>query len=99
MIGMETLELPETVYEALVRAARESGSTPAEWVAARLPPNGASGDGKPEPTEDEIRAANARLRATIVSYGSPIGTDNEAIDADLAREYGDDHADLYRAER
>jgi hypothetical protein len=35
-------------------------------------------------------AANARLRQHRVSLGHATGTDNEAIDADLAREYGAD---------
>jgi hypothetical protein len=41
------LDLPENVYDALVRAAAENGQTPEEWIAARVPPepdNGASGD-------------------------------------------------------
>ena len=44
-----------------------------------------------EPNDDEIALADARLEASIVSYGSAFGTDNEQIDADLAREYGDTH--------
>ena len=32
----QTLELPDEVYEALAKAAREGGLTPAEWVAINL---------------------------------------------------------------
>jgi len=47
-------------------------------------------------TDEEIAAADAALDECLVSMGGPLGADNEQIDADLAREYGDDHADLYR---
>ena len=46
---------------------------------------------KPEPTEEEIMAVNARLRRHIVLLGYATGLDNESIDADLAKEYGDSH--------
>ena len=48
---------------------------------------------RPEPTQQEIDEATARLRSTIASYDSPPDADNEHIDAELAREYGDDHAE------
>ena len=35
-------------------------------------------------------AANARLRQQRVALGHATGTDNESIDADLARVYGND---------
>ncbi len=36
-------------------------------------------------------AARARLRRHVVSLGRPTGTDNDAIDADLACSTGDSH--------
>ena len=36
-----------------------------------------------------VAAANARLRQCRVSVGRVMGTENEGIDADLARVYGD----------
>ena len=47
------------------------------------------------PTPAEIEAANALLWETIVTLPTPTGEDNEQIDADLGREYGDDHASLH----
>ena len=32
----QTLELPDDVYEALVKVARDGGLTPAEWLAINL---------------------------------------------------------------
>ena len=46
--------------------------------------------GVEEPIPQAARAAaNARLRQHRVSLGQATGTDNEGIDADLARVYGD----------
>ena len=85
-----TLELPEPVYEDLVAAARAGGTTPADWIARRLTE---SRSPQPHPvSEEERRAALKRLLSHCVSLEYPTGSDNEQIDADLAREYGDDHS-------
>jgi len=85
-----TLELPEPVYEGLVEAARAVGTTPADWIASRL---AESQPPRPQPlSEDDRRAALQGLLSHCVSLGYPTGSDNEQIDADLAREYGDDHS-------
>ena len=91
----KSLELPESVYTDLVRAASASGTTPAGWIQEHLPKNGDSGNGH-EVSDDELATADAALDACLISVGHAIGTDNEQIDADLGREYGDDHAELYR---
>jgi hypothetical protein len=93
----QTLKLRDEVYEALREAARSSGMAPEEWIAAHLPALDVR-DGR-RPTTKEIARANARLRKHIISSGRPGSCDNEQIDADLAREYGDDHAKLYRREK
>jgi len=49
----------------------------------------------PKPTPEEIAAANKELFSHTSSLGYATGLDNEQIDADLAREYADDHKDLY----
>lgn len=81
------LELPEDIYSALVKAAREKGTSPADWIAKNLP--------KPSlrVSDEERSAANRRLREHIVSLGYATGSDNEGIDADLVREYGASCAD------
>ena len=90
-----SLELPESVYMDLVRAAEARGTTPAGWIQEHLPKNGAIGNGS-DASDEELAAADAALDDCLVSLGHAIGTDNEQIDADLAREYGDDHAHLGR---
>ena len=76
------LELPAPLYHALVKAAKTKGTTPQALIAASLPTF------SPAITQEERDAANARLRQHIVSAGAALGSDNEEIDADLAREYG-----------
>jgi hypothetical protein len=49
-----------------------------------------------ELTEQEIAKADARLLSHAINLGYATGLDNESIDADLANEYGDDHASLYQ---
>jgi hypothetical protein len=91
----KSIELPESVYRDLIRAAEAAGKTPAGWIQERLPNNGAIRNGA-DASEEQLAAADAALDACLVSVGHSLGADNEQIDADLAREYGDDHADLYR---
>ena len=85
----QKLELPDELYSALVTVAQRSGLTPVDWIAEKLPKS-------PRALSDEERRVDdARLEQHTVSLGYPTGIDNEGIDADLAREYGDDHRDLY----
>jgi len=79
------LELSEPVYQALLRAARERGVAPEEWVVDRLP----KFEGEPpDVVPPEVRDL---LWRHIVTTGDPTPIDNEQIDADLARAYEDPH--------
>ncbi len=91
----KSLELPDGVYADLVLAANACGKTPAGWIQDRLPKNGAVGK-TDWVSDDELAAADAALDDCLISLGHALGTDNEQIDADLAREYGDAHAEPYR---
>ena len=77
-----SLELPAPLYHALVKAAQAKGTTPQALIADSLPPVSLV------TTPAERNAANTRLRQHIVALGAATGSDNEDIDADLAREYG-----------
>ena len=81
------LELPESIYNAIVEAAQANGLTPADWIAAKLPP------GRPSPTAEVRRDALARLLRHTVSLGHPTGVANEQIDSDLARDLVSTHDD------
>ena len=65
-------------------------------IRARLPQQPGETTFTP-PTPERIESANALLRNTVVTLGHATGADNESIDADLAREYGDDHSDMVRS--
>jgi hypothetical protein len=80
------LELPDSIYQALLEAACASGVTPASWIASRLPRSSGLAS-----SVAERESALARVLQHTVSLGHATGTDNEQIDADLAREYGDPH--------
>ena len=98
-----TVELPDEVYAAVQQVADTAGVTPAEVAASTLRQRFGTGSGqaaetpprkpKSEWTEEEKQAARERFRRHrgAVSSGDPHGSDNERIDADLAREYADSH--------
>jgi hypothetical protein len=92
----QALKLADEVYKALREVARRDNMAPEEWIAAHLPARAQNGG---MPTAKEIARANARLRKHIISSGKPSACDNEQIDADLAREYGNNHAKLHRREK
>lgn len=81
-----SLELPEGIYNAVIAVCRAQGVEPAEWVASHLP-----SPSRRNVSEAERMAARELLSSHTFSLGHPTGTDNEQIDADLAREYADTH--------
>ena len=89
-----TVEINDQVYEAIRRQAAATGTSPAH-LAGQAIERQFNGKHKPPDmrTEAEKQAANDRFRSLFGSadLGYPTGTDNEQIDADLAREYGDSH--------
>lgn len=81
--------IPEEVFVLLEKVAPRIGKTieelVAKWVIDLAPKP------RPELSEEEYSAADERLRRQIVDLGYATGADNESIDADLARAYGDNH--------
>lgn len=90
-----TLELPEEVYEVVERTAQANSLPPAAWVAARVPLLLPARKPRPVLTPDEAEAAMARLTRHFgrANTGDPNSANNERIDADLAREYANNHED------
>lgn len=84
-----TLDMPDELYEPLVRAARQVKQPIEKWVLVRL---GAQLRGA-SISEEGCAADMDRLirHAGAVNLGYPTGADNERIDADLAREYDSPH--------
>jgi hypothetical protein len=89
MSTVVTLELPDSVYEPLVKVAEKAELPLEEWILARL-----QAYVLPVTLSEQERAkAMARLmrHAGAANLGHPTGVDNESIDADLAREYSSAH--------
>ncbi|MSQ92930.1 MAG: hypothetical protein EXR98_00060 [Gemmataceae bacterium] len=89
-----SLELSDKVYATIRQQAETAGTSPAQVVVAALEERFNGNTTKADPrTEAEKQAARDRFECHFgaVNLGYPTGTDNEAIDADLAREYADNH--------
>ncbi len=90
------LELPDSIYAAVHRAATFAGTTPDAWIIGQVvrelkhdepaAGNGRKGSSPGPDPDDPLRSLFGSVRA-----GDPTGSDNDRIDADLAREYGDTH--------
>ncbi len=88
-----TLELPDEVYEIIERTAQAQSLPPAEWIAERVPTLLPGRKPRLVLTPEEYEAAMSRLSRHFgrVNTGDPHSADNERIDEDLAREYGNTH--------
>ena len=88
-----TFEIPEELYEAFDYIARRDGKT-TEQVALEYLARRAS-ERRPPLSDEERQAARQRLLryAGAVNSGDSDSSDNERIDADLAREYASTHED------
>lgn len=85
MVQIITLELPDDVTCAMREAAQRAGQSLEEWATTELC--------KHAPTAEQRDAAMARLLQHTVYAPEAVGSDNESIDRDLAREYGCRHED------
>lgn len=74
------LELPEEVCAEVERLSRSNGKATSQWLM--------------DVVSESLPKRDERLRRHFgaVDLGKPTGIDNEGIDADLARAYGDTHA-------
>ena len=79
------VELPEDVYDGLLRTAEARGVTPVELIASWLAPPRLPAVERPTPAMRDM------LWRHVVTLGHPTGLDNDQIDADLAREALDPH--------
>jgi hypothetical protein len=75
-------------FAALQQQAKAAAQSPEEAAAAALRQR----FGRPAMSDAEIEAARGRFRRHFGTFHGEFGSaDNESIDADLAREYGDSH--------
>jgi hypothetical protein len=87
-----TIKLPDEIYEYVCEMALKADQSPAEWVVDRVE---AITPGAVFLTPAERAEAKAKLMRHVgaVSIPDATGADNEAIDRDLADEYGSTHED------
>ena len=89
MSTVVTLELPDNVYQPLVKVVEKTGKPLEEWILAQVRAH------MPQVVLSERERAEAMARLTrhaaAVDLGHPTGADNESIDVDLAQEYGRMH--------
>jgi hypothetical protein len=91
-----TIELSDRLYGLIEQQAQAAGSTPSRVAAESLQRQfadvGAFLRDDIRTTED-VHAAREAFERLIGScdLGHPLGTDNEQIDADLARAYAETH--------
>ena len=85
-----SLELSERAFQALRLRAEAVGTSPEALAASTL--EGQFGGSRPA-TAEEAEAARERFERHFGELGplGPADLDNEGIDADLAREYADNH--------
>ena len=85
-----TLELKDEVYADLQQKANAVGLSITEWIIVLLNKQSSSIDGVLPSAEDQEQARQKfRSHAGAIALGYATGTDNEGIDADLARAYAD----------
>jgi hypothetical protein len=85
------LEVTEETYAGLVRQAQAAGTPMAELAAAVLEHQYAApaqASSERDRAAEEAARRRFRAHAGAASLGFATGADNESIDRDLAREYG-----------
>ena len=87
-----TLEISDEVYADLQRQANAVGISTTEWIVTVLSRQGAATNRVMLSLEQQEQARQKfKSHAGAISLGYATGTDNEAIDADLAKAYADEY--------
>jgi hypothetical protein len=87
-----TLEISDEVYADLQRKASAVGISITEWIVTVLSRQGAVPSRAVLSLEQREQARQKfKSHAGAIGLGYATGTDNEAIDADLAKAYADEY--------
>ncbi len=87
-----TLEISDEVYADLQHKANAVGISITEWIVTVLSKQGAVANRVVLSLEQQDQARQKfKSHAGAISLGYATGTDNEAIDADLAKAYADEY--------
>ncbi len=87
------IKLRKSTYVALQRQAETKGLSPSNLVASSLERQ----FGKTSPRSTAEARERFERHFGSIDLGQPTGSDNESIDADLAREFSATHDDPKRA--
>lgn len=87
-----TLEISDEVYADLQRKANAVGISITEWIVTVLSRQGTATNRVMLSLEQQEQARQKfKSHAGAISLGYATGTDNEAIDVDLAKAYADEY--------
>jgi hypothetical protein len=87
-----TLEISDEVYADLQRKANAVGVSMTEWIVTILSRQGETVTRVMlSPERQEQARQKFKSHAGAISLGHATGSDNQAIDADLARAYADEY--------
>ncbi|MBE9136160.1 hypothetical protein IQ254_02910 [Nodosilinea sp. LEGE 07088] len=87
-----TLEISDEAYADLQRKASAVGISITEWIVTILSRQGAVASKVMLSVEQQEQARQKfKSHAGAISLGYATGTNNEAIDADLAKAYADEY--------
>jgi hypothetical protein len=87
-----TLEISDEIYADLQRKSNAVGVSMAEWIVTVLSRQGETVTKvTPLPERQEEARQKFKSHAGAISLGYATSSDNQAIDADLARAYADEY--------
>ena len=96
MSQLLTLELNDQVYIAMVKQAEAAGISLTEWAMVTLQRQSERSSTHDLLSEEEKQGVRERFEKHFgeINLDYPMEVDNESIDADLAREYANNHQEI-----
>ncbi len=85
-----TLELNDDMYAVLNQQAEGAGVSLSEWIAISLEQRCGLSKAQQTETEKELARQRFRRHAGAINLGYSTGVNNEGIDADLIKAYGEE---------
>lgn len=86
-----TIEIGDDTYATFQRQAEAAGLSIVDWIVASLDQRNVGFEKTDSGAEAEAARQRFQNHAGAVSLGYATGTDNEGIDADLAKAYKDEY--------
>jgi hypothetical protein len=87
-------EIDDVLYDLLAETAEQCGRQLEDVVVQFLADTAPRADSKRNKSQRKAALARLKRYAGVVNSGDPHGSDNDRIDADLAREYSSAHEEV-----